>query len=214
MARDESPAAALNAIMKRLARKWNKRFAEAAPELAKYFSLAARDRTDGALRAALKKAGMTVSFKMTRAVNDIVQAKVAENVSLIKTIASEHLADVEQLVMRSVAAGRDLGGLREALQERYGITHRRAALIARTSNNQTTAAILKARQGELGVTTAKWIHSHAGRTPRPEHVAWNGKEYPIAEGMYSKVDREFVWPGTPFNCRCQSRSILPHMVNR
>ena len=208
LAKDISPAAALNAIMKRLARKWNKKFSDAAPDMAAYYATAAKDRTDSALKAALKKAGFTVKFVITPKIQDIITASVNENVSLIKTIASEHLADVQQMVMRSVTAGRDLGGLREELQKRYGITKRRATLIARQSNNNTSAMIERARQKELGITEAIWRHSHAGRTPRPEHESWDGKRYNIETGMWSTVSNKFVWPGSDFNCRCGGISVM------
>ena len=200
LAQDASPAATILAILKRLMRKWNRKFAESAKPMAEYFALAVKNRTDNALRAALKKTGMTVKFTVTPPIQDILTASVGENVSLIRTIASEHLSDVEQMVMRSVRAGRDLGGLREELQKRYGITKRRAALIARQSNNDATAAVTRSRYLELGITEAQWVHSNAGREPRPEHVHWNGKTYDVATGMWSKVSQKYVWPGTDFNC--------------
>jgi SPP1 gp7 family putative phage head morphogenesis protein len=209
IASDASPAATLTAIMKKLAKRWNKKFSEAAPDIAKYFATAAKDRTDSALKAALKKAGVTIEFKTTKVINDIIQAAVAENVSSITTIATEHLADVEQMVMRSVMAGGDLGGLREGLQKRYGISKRKAKLIARQSNRNASAMVKRAREKELGVTEGIWVHSHAGKVPRPEHEAWHGKKYNIETGMWSKVAQKFVWPGTDFNCRCTGRSILP-----
>ena len=207
-ANDASPAATLNAIMKRLTRKWTRKFSEAAKPMADYYAQAAKDRTDASLKAALKKAGMTVKFVVTPEIQDIMTATVAENVSLIKTIAIEHLADVEQLVMRSAQVGRDLGGLRQALQDRYGITKRRASLIARQSNNNTSAALRNARYDELGITEAQWIHSNGGHTPRHEHVKWNGTMYNIKTGKWSEVSQKFVWPGTDFNCRCGSRATL------
>ena len=213
MAQDKSPAATLDGIMKRLKRKWKRKFSDAAPDLAAYFAKSVKDRTDGALRAALKKSGVTVTFKVTREINDIMQATVAENVSLIKTIAEKNLAEVEQLVMRSVTAGRDLGGLRQQLQDRFGITKRRAKLIARQSNNDATAMIKRAREKELGITEAVWVHSHAGKTPRPEHERWGAekKRYDIKTGMWSDVLKKYVWPGTDFNCRCGGRSVLPSL---
>lgn len=209
MAQDASPAMMINAVMKRLIRKWTKKFAEVAPTFAEYFATAVKDRTDAQLRAALKKSGFTVKFNVTPEIKDIMQAAVAENVSLIKTIPAEYLADVQQMAMRSVMAGRDLGGLRADLQKRYGITKRRAQLIARQSNNNASAEILKARQTKLGITEAVWHHSHAGKHPRPEHERWNGTTFKITEGKWSEVSKKWVWPGTDFNCRCTSRSIIP-----
>jgi SPP1 gp7 family putative phage head morphogenesis protein len=205
--RDGSPANALRRSMNRLSRRWMKAFDKGAPELAKYFADRSMGASDIQLKDILKKAGFTVEFKMTAATNDVYQATIGENVGLIKSIAQEHLSDVEGLVMRSVTQGRDLGQLTEELAKRYDITKRRAALIARDQNNKATATINKARQRQLGITQAKWMHSHAGKHPRPSHVAANGKTYDIDKGMY--LDGEWLLPGQAINCRCTSKSIIP-----
>ena len=207
MAQDESPAAALRASMRKLSRRWNRNFDKGAQKLARYFAKSVADRADDSLMAKLKKAGFTVEFKMTAAANDVMQATIGEQVGLIKSIAQQHLSEVEGMVMRSVSQGRNLGELTKELQERYGVTKRRAALIARDQNNKATASINRVRQQDLGITEAIWMHSHGGKEPRPSHVAANGKKYNIAEGMY--LDGKWVWPGTEINCRCVSRSVIP-----
>lgn len=207
MAADRSPAAMLRTIMRRLARRWTRRIDDAAPELAKYFATAAADRADGAMAGILKRAGMTVKFKLTATVNDVLQASIGENVALIKSIAAEHLADVEGLVMRSVSAGRDLGSLTKDLEDRYGVTRKRAAFIARDQNNKTTATITRVRQQGLGITQAIWLHSAGGRHPRPSHVAASGETYDIERGMF--LDGVWTWPGREINCRCVSKSVIP-----
>lgn len=209
MAADESPAAALRRAMGGLARKWSQRFADFAETIGGSFGRKAARLTDQAMAAALKKAGFTVKFSITREVNDIVQANVAENVTLIKSIPSEYFTDVQGSVMRSVQTGRDLGTLTAELERDYGITRRRAAIIARTQNNLATATITRARQDELGITQAIWIHSSAGKVPRPTHVANNGKPYDVATGWFDPHEKKRIWPGELINCRCTSRAIIP-----
>lgn len=207
MALDASPAAELRAFMRKFSRRWRARFAELAPKLAEYFATAAADRVDGELKRMLRKAGFTVQFRMTRAQNDVIQATIGENVGLIKSIAEQHLAAVEGHVMRSVQTGRDLGGLTKALQEQYGVTRRRAETIARSQNNMATASMTRARQAELGIKRARWLHSAGGKTPRPEHVAFSGKTYDVAKGAY--LEGKWTWPGREINCRCVSIPIIP-----
>jgi len=207
MTADESPAMALRNAMRTLTRRWNKEFAKLAAEWGPRFVRGAAGHTDQALAAALKKAGMTVSFRLTAPVNDIVQAAIGENVSLIKSIGAEHLSEVEGIVMRAVQRGRDLGGLTQELERRYGITRRRAAGIAADQNNKCTAVITEARQTELGIKEAIWMHSGGGKQPRPSHVAANGKRYEIGKGML--IDGEWIRPGEKINCRCVSRSVIP-----
>jgi SPP1 gp7 family putative phage head morphogenesis protein len=159
------------------------------------------------MKAALKKSGFAIEWKMTREANEVMQATIGEQVGLIKSIASQHLAEVDGLVMRSVAQGGNLAELSKELQKRYGVTRRRAELIARDQNNKATSTITIVRQSQLGIKQAKWLHSHAGKHPRPEHVAANGKIYDVDKGMF--LEGKWTYPGREINCRCVSRSILP-----
>ncbi len=214
LAMDASSAADLEAEFRRLGSRWQRRFDNGASDLAKYFAKASAARADGALLAILKNAGFTVKLKQTKAWDDIRTATVNQNVGLIKSIASEHLSDVQGLVMRSVQEGRDLATLTNALEKQYGITRRRAALIARDQNNKATAAITRVRQQELGLTKAIWVHSGGGKEPRPRHLAFaagrlGGPIYDINEGARIADDGGYTWPGVEINCRCVSRPVIP-----
>lgn len=202
-----SPSAALRRAMRNLSRRWQRRFDKGAEEMATYFADKSIGASDVQLKAILKKAGFSVEFKMTAAAQDAYNAVVGENIALIKSIASKHLSEVEGLVMRSVQHGRDLGTLTTELEARYGVTKRRAALIARDQSNKATAVINVVRQKSLGITQAKWMHSGAGKEPRPSHVAANGKLFDIDKGLY--LDGEWLLPGQAINCRCVSRSVIP-----
>jgi SPP1 gp7 family putative phage head morphogenesis protein len=210
MAQDDAlPSSALRASVRALSKRWQRQFNELAPKLADYFSQAVADRTDSALQSMLRKGGMSVRFKMTRAQRDVVRATVNQNVALIKSIPSEYFTKIEGLVMRSVQTGRDLGQLTKDLQNEFGITRRRAANIARDQNNKASAALTRERQNQIGVTEAIWMHSGGGKHPRPTHVAMNGKKYDIKKGMWDSAVKQFVLPGELINCRCVSRAVIP-----
>lgn len=207
LATDASPAMELRAAMRRLARKWQRKYDEAAPELARWFASSATDRATRGLGRTLRDVGYSVRFKPSRAMNEAYQAVVGENVALIKSIPEQYLKNVEGYVMRSVQTGRDIGTLTTELHENYGVTRRRAAFIARSQNNQATAVMTRVRQQEAGITKAKWLHSAGGREPRPEHVAFSGKTYDIAKGAY--LEGKWTWPGVEPNCRCVSVALIP-----
>ena len=209
MATDASPAKEMQKVMRKLAKRWNKNFDEASKKLADYFSIAIANRADGALKDILKKSGFSVEFKMTDEMNDVMQATIGEQVGLIRSIAQQHLSEVEGLVMRSVSQGRNLKYLSDEMQKRYGVTKRRAALIARDQNNKATANIVRVRQKSIGATQAIWVHSHGGKTPRPSHLKAGQDKliYDIDKGAY--LDGKWVWPGTEINCRCVSKTIVP-----
>jgi uncharacterized protein with gpF-like domain len=211
MAQDEAiPAIQLRIALNKLVRQWNRRFDEAAKELAAYFAATNRKRSDAALMAILKKGGWTVDFKITSAMRDVMRAAIEENVSLIRSIPRQYLTQVAGDVYRSVQAGRDLAQLSHSLQKNYGVTKRRAAFIARDQSNKMTSVFTRVRQEELGIREAIWQHSLGGKVPRRTHLANNGNRYTISRGWFDpdpKV-RKFIHPSELPNCRCQSRSII------
>jgi len=214
LASDASPAAELLARLRRLSSRWLAKFAEGAQRLGEYFATSVNKRSDAALRTILRDAGFSVKFKMTRPMNDVMQATIGAQVELIKSIASEHLSDVQGLVMRSVQEGRDLATLTNDLQKRYDLTRKRAVLIARDQNNKATAAMTRVRYEELGLTKAIWMHSGGGKEPRPTHVAFaagklDGPIFDVREGWLDPAVNERIWPGTLINCRCVSRPVIP-----
>lgn len=207
VAMDASPAVFMCDAMKKLAKRWTKSFDSIAQKLADRFAGDAMKNSDVSLHNALGTAGFTVEFKMTAPMNNALQATIAENVGLIRSIPEKYFTEVEGLVMRSVARGRDLSYLTDELQKRYGITRRRAALIARDQNAKATSVMQAARQQSMGIKQGIWRHSHAGKEPRPSHVKADGKKFDIDKGMY--LDGKWVMPGEEINCRCTWSPVIP-----
>ena len=137
------------------------------------------------------------------------RAIVAENVNLIRSIPRQFLKDVESAVWTSAMSGAAMHQLSTEIRAKYGVTYRRAALIARDQNAKAKAVMEEARRSELGIQTAIWQHSHAGKKPRPTHVAMHGKTYEIAKGMWDADEGKYVWPGVLINCRCTSKAVIP-----
>lgn len=211
LAADASPASALTEALAALRMRWQTRFDDLAERLSIWFAQSAAKRSDAALRAALRHAGFTVKFKMTRPMNDAYRAVISENVGLIKSIPSELLTQVEGHVMRSVQAGRNLGTLAESLQEQFGVTRRRAAFIALDQNNKATAVLSRVRYQELGITEAIWLHSGGGKEPRPTHLR-AGRDrvrFDVAKGWFDPHENKWIHPGELPRCRCVSRPVIP-----
>lgn len=202
----------ISEIQRRLekwSKKWVDRFDKLSLDLSEQFAKKAFRSTEISMQAALKRAGFTVEFKPTRASLEAYRVVAAENVGLIKSIPERYLTDVQTQVWESVKTGADLSTLSKDLQQSYGVTKRRAALIARDQNNKAKAIIENTRRQQLGIRQAIWQHSKAGKTPRPTHVAMNGKVFDLDKGMYDSAVGKYVWPGTEINCRCTSRAIIP-----
>lgn len=213
LAQDASPSRELEREVRGLGRRWRKNFDEAAPKLGKYFATKIEKRSRKTLMKILRDGGWTVQpdfFKNTAAFNDVMAATIAENVSLIKSIPVQFHTQIEGMVMRSAAAGRDLYQLRRDLQKQFGVTRRRAEFIARDQNNKATAAITRVRYMDMGITEAIWLHSAAGKTKRPTHVANSGKKFNVDTGWFDpdpKV-RAFIQPGYLINCRCVCKPVV------
>lgn len=204
-----TPAASLQGALDELGARWTAKIDEAAPKLGRWFAQAAGKRAQDGLQKVLRDGGLTVKFQMTPAMRDVMDATVAENVGLIKSIGQQYHTEVQGMVMRSVAAGRDVGGLTKDLQERYGITRRRAATIALSQNNLATSNFVKVKQIDAGLL-ATWLHSSAGKVPRRTHVANSGKVYDPAVGWHDpdpKVNKR-IWPGQLIGCKCVSRPVV------
>lgn len=207
LATDASPARELTDVMRRLKKHWMTIFDKAAPVLAKRFADRAARQVDNTMTTQMRTRDFSIDFKLTDEARNALDATVGENVALIKSIPAEYMADVEGLVMRSISVGGDMKTLSLALEKRYGITRRRAGLIARDQNAKATATMVRVRQMGLGITHAKWLHSHGGREPRASHVVFDGETYEVAKGAL--IDGEWIFPGQLINCRCVARSIIP-----
>jgi uncharacterized protein with gpF-like domain len=210
---DAAPADILQRVLESLRRRWGSRFDELGEEIAEKFAERAGANADDAVEAAMRAAGMRVKLQVSKAQRDQLAGTVQENVSLIRSIPQQYFTSVEGSVMRSVLAGRDLGTLTTELKQAYGVTHRRASFIARDQNQKATAYFTRTRQLELGIEEAQWVHSGAGKEPRPTHVAAGRDKvvYRVAEGWLDPATGKRIWPGTEPNCRCVARSIVPEL---
>lgn len=185
---------------------WSNRLSKLGEKIASKFINRQRGSFDREFMKELQKAGFTARFTLNPQIETVLQASIAENVGLIKSIGVDYLEKVQQQVWSAVANGYDLGQLTKDLKSINGVTDRRAKLIARDQGAKAHAIIERERRKEAGITQAIWLHSHAGKTPRPSHVKANGKVFDIEKGLY--LDGEWVLPGQAINCRCNSRAII------
>lgn len=185
-----------------------KKFDDASKQISASFAARSTGATQTAMMAQLKAAGFTVKFTPTPRSMEAYQAVVAENVGLIKSIPRKWHEQVEQKVWNAVRNGSDLSKLSIELRQTYGTTIKRAALIARDQNAKAKAVIERVRQMELGITQGIWMHSHAGKYPRPTHVAMNGKMYELKQGMYDSAVGRYIRPGEEIECKCSMRPVI------
>jgi len=196
-----------DAAMLAFGAQWIDKFETWAPIIAREYMLDMAKHADGAFRRALRASGWEIDFQVTPVMRDAFDAVLAENVALIKSIPVQFHGEVEKIISQAYIKAADVGQIARELKARFPIAESRADLIARDQVRKANAVVNRARALDLGITQAKWLHSHAGKVPRPDHVAAHGKIYDLEKGLL--VSGEYIHPGELINCRCVSRVILP-----
>jgi hypothetical protein len=163
-----------------------------------------------------------VKFDSSRVI-EAVKSDLRTNIEQIKEFGEADYSRVFDAAIRSIAAGRDLRLLRDALLQMNvaGMTKQRAAEIATLLNNKATVFMNKERLEALGIKYAIWMYSGAPCYSKPKaplpgdmcqnaaHLAADGERFEIGKGML--VDGKWTWPGREEGCRCTSRSVIRDM---
>lgn len=213
LAEDASPARDMLAALRCQLGRWKAKYDEKAKTYADWLGRRANATATAGVKASVSEvSGFTVGMSMTRNVNNVIQSVVAENVALIRSIPQKYFLEVEGLVMRSVREGRDIAGLTDDLQKRYGIVRRRALDIARDQTNKATASIARARMQDLGIEKAIWRHSGRSKHPRPSHKAADGKPFDLKEGLM--IEGKLTFPGQDINCGCTAAPYFEDLEER
>lgn len=198
IAQDSTPADKLQRMIDRLRKKWQRRADEYSETTAKWFVNKTRVHVDRSQNSAIRDAGVRgfdIRFDKGQISQDAFNALVNANVSLIKSISSQYLNDVEGIVMRSITDGRDVFGLKKELGKRYDITMRRADFIARDQSNKATEGLARANDLEVGVEQGEWVHIPGKYTSRETHRNMHGKKFDLTKGLYDKDVGQFILPG-------------------
>ena len=135
----------------------------------------------------------------------IVDHFVAENVTLIRAVPEETALGVAKLVTQAFSAGTPHPELARRIEERFGMSERRARLIARDQIGKLCGQVNASRQRELGVTSFVW-RTVGDERVRPEHEDLDGETFryddPPSEGL----------PGEPVCCRCSADPVFDDVL--
>lgn len=213
LAMDANPVQLVKRAIDALARKWVDSFVSKASPISDEMVKKTEAAVDRALLASARQESLTIKMQWTPAMTEKVDAIIAENLSLIRSIPEKYFTEIEGMVYRAVAKGGDRKQLADEIEvtfsKRHGITRRRAEFIARDQTRKATSALSAARQQAAGIVEAEWVHSGGGHKPRQSHVK-AGKErrrFKLAEGCL--IDGEYIMPGQLPNCGCVWKPVLP-----
>lgn len=209
----KTPTKHMQVALRRWGSDYMRRFDDMSKKIANDFAVRNAQATEISMRAQFKRAGFTVAFKPTAASVEAFRGVVKINVALIKSIPRQYHDKVVKRVYEAVNGGSDLHTLTKELREVHAITRKRAALIARDQNAKAKATIEQARRLELGISRARWRHSHAGQEKykRPSHVkaSADGVTFSTRKGWYDPDEKQYILPGELIECKCSSDAIIP-----
>lgn len=131
----------------------------------------------------------------------------SQNAQLIKSLPEQELERVAAIIERGLQQGLRFTDISKGIQKSFGITHRRAKLIARDQTTKLNASLTKLRQEEVGVEEYIWQTSGDERV-RPTHRANDGKKF-----RWDSPPAKTGHPGNDVNCRCVARPVLDGLID-
>ena len=149
---------------------------------------------------------------------DYVQASIYDNVRLIESIPQQYLTQVDSIVLSGIRSGSRPSAIAKQLQEQFGVTERRAKLIARDQVAKLNGDLNRMRQTAAGFPYFEWIDSGDERV-RDRHADINDKITAYGKGIYRwnnppLSDRGTpIIPGSDFSCRCIGRPVSQEEVD-
>jgi SPP1 gp7 family putative phage head morphogenesis protein len=146
-------------------------------------------------------------------VQAVLRERFSKNIQLIKSIQSEQLNDVQDVLEEHLARGSRVEVIQAALDERFDISERRAELIARDQVGKLNGQLVEERMREIGIRDYIWRTSgggtpeHGDERVRAGHRVLDGKKQsfddpPVVDPKSGRTAN----PGEDFQCRCTAEA--------
>lgn len=205
-------------VFRQLLDRWQSpQFRAIAERLARNFVTTAdqvnRKRFDGTMQSI----GINV-YADAPSLPEFLSASIYDNTQLITSIPSQYLERVQSLVMSNVRAGNRSSAIVEQLSKQFGVTDRRAKMIARDQTAKVNGQLVKKRQTGAGFPYFQWLTSDDERVrDRHDELAERVTQY--GKGIYSwdnppmSDDGRPIIPGEDYQCRCNARPVSQREVD-
>lgn len=139
--------------------------------------------------------------------SDQVKLFSSQNAQLITSLPDQELERVAGEIERGLQQGSRFTDIAKDIKKSFGISHRRAKLIARDQTTKLNASLTKLRQQEVGVEEYIWQTSGDERV-RPTHRVNDGKKF-----RWDSPPKITGHPGNDVNCRCVAIPVLDDLLN-
>jgi SPP1 gp7 family putative phage head morphogenesis protein len=167
------------------------------------FRMVVRANTGVTLPDAVPFRGLGVDiFRGEPFLRPLYEGWIDENTKLVKSIHEQYHSQLGDELRRGIMAGDSVKTLAGKLSERFGITDRRAKLIATDQTLNAHAELTRYRMQSVGVKEYIWRTVQDSRV-RPEHAEREGKKF-----SWDKPP-DGGHPGQAVRCRCGSEPIFP-----
>lgn len=158
-------------------------------------------------------------FGNSQQMRNYLDAATYQNATLITSIPSQYLEQVSNIVMANMRAGMRPSYIEAALKQQFGVTSRRAKLIARDQTAKVQGELNKRKQTGAGFSYFRWVDSHDQRV-RHRHREIADKVTDYGKGVYRWDDLplsdkgEPIQPGSDYQCRCVAIAVPDFKVKQ
>lgn len=160
-----------------------------------------------------------ISIPVSKSIEESMQFFISDNVRLIKSINSDLLGEVQEIIYNGVRRGVGFTNLANDFGKVFTISKKRAKLIARDQINKLNADLTRHRHLMLGIDNYKWSTAKDERV-RTSHEVLEGKICSYIDISVYKDKLDDSWnsrkligatlshPGQDVLCRCTPLAIV------
>jgi len=215
-AEDDSPASQARILTNSIISKFLAKFSRKAKTIADRFTKRSNEANKASVHSSIRKLTGNLALPaapLSPAMQEVLTAATAENVSLIKSIGSEYLGKVQQSVLRSLSQGTNISQLVKDINKLKGVSLRRAQIIAYDQTHKISNALSRERFKRAGLKKYIWRHTGGSNEPRPLHVHYDGRTFEydtpvLIQKAQGKQPEVYGFPGTLINCSCRMQPVL------
>jgi SPP1 gp7 family putative phage head morphogenesis protein len=213
-ANDASAQAQLSDVMAALNKKWLAIFKNYAKVTAEAFSEKVDKHSRATCWHSLSTAGVQQPrLPYTENIANTLGAAQKFNNTLITGIQVDAHEKIFNAVMLSLTSPnpeeQGTSGIENALKKTGEFTSKRIELIARDQNSKLYSSLNVERMKDNGVDKFRWVHSSAGKMPRPSHVAKDGEIFDLDDArLWTGPKADQGPPGWAVNCRCRAVPVI------
>lgn len=148
--------------------------------------------------------------------NEMVQNWIRQNVSMIQSVPSEYLTDIENIIRWGYETRQPKVNVYRRLEKQIGLTRSKAVMIARDQLGTLYYQMTRHEQESAGVSRYIWITKKDDRV-RDSHrelhgtiQSWNAPPpmWYWTESRGRVYTGRYCHPGEDFGCRCRAKPVF------